>query len=233
MIERRVLLWSLAAVVGLASCAQIIGIDGEYTEGPSGAGQGGKAGAGAATTSTTGGSAGGQTGGHGGAQSTGGQGGAGTNCAHSTCTVGGPLDASCDSCATAVCSAEADCCSSAWDYECIEVVNSECGIDCGNGVISCADQYAGAPSFQHCDQTPGRCFFRASTQSQTCAQMCTERGGECLDSYNNSGTCGVNWNQQLGCDGTGYNSVICICSRGCGVAAPCSSPQVCTNGSCQ
>jgi hypothetical protein len=233
MSRQRVVLWSLATVVGLASCANVIGIDGEYSEGPNGsgamAGQGGVAGAGATTSSSS------STGGHAGSSSGGGGGGGGgtTNCAHPICTIGAALEASCDSCATAVCNAEADCCNTAWNYQCIEAVDDHCGIDCATSVISCADQYAGAPSFHHCEQTSGRCFFQASTQSQSCTQLCTERGGECLDSYNNTNTCGVDWNDHLSCDGTGYNSVICICSRGCGVAAPCSSPQTCSNGQCQ
>jgi len=132
----------------------------------------------------------------------------------------------------AVCEAYPQCCTTAWSYLCIERVDTDCGTDCGAGVVPCADQYAGAPSFVHCHQTPGLCYFQASDEDESCAQMCADQGGECLDAFDNDQQCDVDWGEHLGCDHVGFASVICICSRGCGVAEPCSAPSQCSGGQC-
>jgi len=50
-----------------------------------------------------------------------------TNCAHSECTAGPALTASCSTCATAVCQADPYCCNNQWDSICVGKVNQECG----------------------------------------------------------------------------------------------------------
>ena len=51
-------------------------------------------------------------------------------CAHPVCAAGGPLDATCDSCATQLCAADPYCCSTAWDATCVGEVASICGNTC-------------------------------------------------------------------------------------------------------
>jgi hypothetical protein len=47
-------------------------------------------------------------------------------CAHSLCTTGGPLTASCDSCVATVCANDPFCCNSGWDGLCVSQVATEC-----------------------------------------------------------------------------------------------------------
>lgn len=51
-------------------------------------------------------------------------------CAHPVCAAGGPLEASCDSCATQLCAVDPYCCSTAWDATCVGEVASICGNTC-------------------------------------------------------------------------------------------------------
>lgn len=55
---------------------------------------------------------------------------AGPVCAHPICAPGGPLEATCDSCATRLCAQDPYCCSSAWDETCVGEVASICGQSC-------------------------------------------------------------------------------------------------------
>jgi hypothetical protein len=36
----------------------------------------------------------------------------------------------------------------------------------------------------------------------------------------------------LSCAATAYTSLLCTCSNGCGNGPACTSPQVCTSGTC-
>jgi hypothetical protein len=56
--------------------------------------------------------------------------GGGSYCAHSECSTGAALSESCSSCASAVCDADPYCCSTAWDWTCIDTVNSYCSMSC-------------------------------------------------------------------------------------------------------
>ncbi len=51
-------------------------------------------------------------------------------CAHPECAVGGPLDAACSSCVSALCEKDDYCCTTAWDALCTDEVNDVCGFDC-------------------------------------------------------------------------------------------------------
>jgi hypothetical protein len=57
-------------------------------------------------------------------------GGGGGQCAHPVCAAGGPLDASCTSCATSLCAQDPYCCSTAWDATCVGEVAAICGPLC-------------------------------------------------------------------------------------------------------
>ncbi len=49
-----------------------------------------------------------------------------TTCAHSTCSAGGVLEASCDTCVASICAADPYCCNTGWDNICIGEVASVC-----------------------------------------------------------------------------------------------------------
>lgn len=52
-------------------------------------------------------------------------------CAHTLCTMGAALDATCDTCAARVCAADSYCCTRAWDSVCVTDVSIECHMNCG------------------------------------------------------------------------------------------------------
>ena len=54
----------------------------------------------------------------------------GTTCAHAICAAGTKLKASCDTCATDICSQDPYCCSTKWDSVCVGEVGSICGESC-------------------------------------------------------------------------------------------------------
>ncbi|NUQ74587.1 MAG: hypothetical protein HUU21_13615 [Polyangiaceae bacterium] len=52
------------------------------------------------------------------------------DCAHSICTEGEKLSATCNPCAQAVCEADPYCCDNGWDGACVGEVEKICGINC-------------------------------------------------------------------------------------------------------
>jgi hypothetical protein len=42
----------------------------------------------------------------------------------------GPLGVTCDTCTTALCAADAYCCNTAWDIECVGIVSTYCSMTC-------------------------------------------------------------------------------------------------------
>ncbi|HZO16491.1 MAG TPA: trypsin-like serine protease [Polyangiaceae bacterium] len=60
----------------------------------------------------------------------------GTLCAHSLCTDGDMLEATCDPCASSICSVDPYCCSTAWDPQCVSEVQVYCGNSCDGGEAS-------------------------------------------------------------------------------------------------
>lgn len=97
-------------------------------------------------------------------------------------------------------------------------------------ILSCTQQYGMAPNYIPCVETPTVCEYGTTTQQFSCAQQCTFYGGECLDAFNNQGMCGHG--AQLTCTTTGFSTLICVCSRGCGGGPPCGMGQTCTNSVC-
>lgn len=57
-------------------------------------------------------------------------GGGGSTCAHSVCSSGVKLTASCDSCASQICAEDSFCCGVRWDNQCVSEVSSICGSSC-------------------------------------------------------------------------------------------------------
>ena len=58
------------------------------------------------------------------------EGGGGDLCAHDLCAEGEPLDAGCDACTAVLCAADAYCCDTAWDAQCVKEVGDHCGTSC-------------------------------------------------------------------------------------------------------
>jgi len=143
---------------------------------------------------------------------------------------GAALVNGCDACVTAVCAQDPFCCNNTWDVICVNQVSGACGIDCVTNQSSCAGQYSGGPGYYLCEEDVF-CQIGANVSATTCDEICEDGGGECIDAYNNDNMCGLG--QPYGCGNTqGFNTVICICSRGCGTGAPCSGNQTCVNGQC-
>lgn len=75
---------------------------------------------------------------------TGGGGGGSGSCDHDACTAGAALDPTCDTCAEALCAADAYCCDTAWDDVCVGEVATYCTNDCsgtgGGGGPVCHDE---------------------------------------------------------------------------------------------
>ena len=78
-----------------------------------------------------GGTGGGGGGGSAGGKGSGGSGGGGkSTCAHSECTSGKKLTASCDDCVSTTCSLDSYCCANTWDSVCISEAELVCGLSC-------------------------------------------------------------------------------------------------------
>jgi hypothetical protein len=83
------------------------------------------------TTGSTGvGGAGGGTSATSGSTGVGGAGGGSTGPCHEICQAGGTMAATCDPCVAKLCAADAFCCSTAWDPQCVSEVPQYCGATC-------------------------------------------------------------------------------------------------------
>lgn len=153
-------------------------------------------------------------------------------CAHDLCYPGVALDPMCDPCVAAVCQNDPFCCSTqgSWDQLCTAQVTDTCPMTS----CPCDDQYDAAPGHVSCGSPDdSTCDFNMSTQTQTCAQICAQGGGECVGVVNDGqGVCDKT-QQDLGCFNSGFMSVICTCTVGCGNGPACPSNQICVNGTCQ
>lgn len=179
---------------------------------------------GSATGTATGSTTGTPTGG-------GGSGGSSTtNCAHDVCELGGALASDCADCVSDVCDADPFCCANRWDYWCVDAAADACSEDCGAGLGDCGAQYGQAPGYVDCGGGAVTCTFGFQNNQYSCGQVCRYDGGECVGAYNNEGQCG--FAEELGCQFVGFESALCICSRGCGVGPACPDNQSCSDGSC-
>ncbi|HEX4457652.1 MAG TPA: S53 family peptidase [Polyangia bacterium] len=124
---------SNGSCAGSYLCTARAGYDGPTGNGtPNAAALAGKtsgSGGGGGTSGGTGGGSG-SAGGGGGGKGAGGGGGTKSTCAHSECTSGKKLSATCDACVTATCSLDSYCCSSTWDSVCISEAELACGLSC-------------------------------------------------------------------------------------------------------
>jgi hypothetical protein len=155
-------------------------------------------------------------------------------CAHDPCVTGVSLADNCDPCVTQICAADQFCCSvnGTWDEICQSAVFSVCGLDCNPTLDTCDMQYGGVGGYYTCVNGIDQCVFGHNTNTNgSCGSYCAANGGECDTAYNNQGQCG--FGQQLGCQTVGFQSLLCVCSRGCGMGPACSNGQTCVNGNCQ
>jgi hypothetical protein len=161
----------------------------------------------------------------------GGSGGSSTgSCLHALCEYGLPLVPGCTDCVGAICAADPFCCATTWDYLCIDSALQACGLDCGAAQGDCEPQYQDAPGYLACEQGPATCSFGFDDTQYSCRQICRYFGGECVAAYNDAGGC--ERAEELGCNFVGYESAICVCSRGCGLGPACTDQQTCNGGSC-
>jgi hypothetical protein len=103
---------------------------------------------------------------------------------------------------------------------------------CQGYTCNCDEQYQHGNIWEVCAQNAQECELRVSAQGASCNVICADGGGECVAAYNDqpNGSCGIGAN--YGCAATGYASIICICSRGCGGDTACEQPYQCTGGDC-
>ena len=211
-------------------------------------GEGGTGGGTSTSTSGTGGSSSTSTSGTGGGTSTStsgtgggtststsgtGGGGGAPNCPHDFCDEGGSLSVECDPCVAQICGQDPFCCDTNWDNVCVSEVWSICQFDCAPNLIDCDSQYSGGTvGYYLCAQTADICDFGFNNGQVSCGTVCQTHGGECLGMFNNNGECGHS-QTNYGCGSVGFQTSICVCTRGCGGNPPCGNGQTCVNGSCQ
>jgi hypothetical protein len=97
------------------------------------------------------------------------------------------------------------------------------------GGPSCDMQYGTAPSYIPCVESQV-CEFNASVDGTSCGEICSGHGGECLYAFQNQADCGHG--SRLACDFSDNQTIICVCSRGCGSGPPCQAPETCATGTC-
>lgn len=106
-------------------------------------------------------------------------------CVHGPCSAGGALRAACDPCVTRVCAADAYCCATSWDAQCVREAVSTCGQTCGGAACAHDVCSTGAKLASSCDScvatvcaadayccTKGwntRCVAEAKTACGACA----------------------------------------------------------------
>jgi hypothetical protein len=119
------------------------------------------------------------------------------------------------------------------DYWCLAAVNDECGTNCAPGLPECNVTYTDSIwGYSDCGGTTTTCTIAYNTTLNTCTDICEAAGGECYLVYNNiTEACDIAWDEPLDCGFNTYVSAICICSRGCGADALCTT-GTCTDGVC-
>jgi hypothetical protein len=155
-------------------------------------------------------------------------------CTHDECALGEALVSGCNDCVTAVCAADAYCCTDAWDYWCMAAVYDDCGTNCAPGLPECNVTYTLTDvwGYSDCGGTTTTCTIAYNSTLNTCTEICQAAGAECYLAYNNiTAACDIAWDEPISCDFNTYTAAVCICSRGCGTGPLCTS-GTCTNGEC-
>ena len=124
-------------------------------------------------------------------QTTGGNTGA---CDHKVCEEGGPLKASCDTCAAEVCKNDSYCCTTAWDGVCKKAVDKYCPNGCGG---------TGTTTCDHTPCTEGKAL------SPTCS-ACTKAVCD-----NDAFCCTSKWDAQCVTEAKAETACASACGTGC------------------
>jgi hypothetical protein len=107
----------------------------------------------------------------------------GGGCSHDECSQGGPLQDGCSACVTEVCDADAFCCNTDWDGQCVDEATDLCGI-C-DGASSCAHSecQTGGPLDPDCsgcaDAICGADAFCCDTNWDSMCVDAAEASGAC------------------------------------------------------
>jgi hypothetical protein len=155
-------------------------------------------------------------------------------CTHDECELGMALVSGCNDCVSAVCTADGTCCTDTWDYWCLAAVADECGTNCAPGLPACDVTYTaeGIGGYADCGGDTTTCTIAYNSTMNTCTEICEAAGGECYQAYNNAtDACDVAWGEPIDCGFDTYAGAVCICSRGCGAGALCTT-GTCTAGEC-
>ncbi len=73
---------------------------------------------------------------------------------------------------------------------------------------TCEEMYGTATNFDLCEETTNSCRFYVMTNEDTCTNLCSSFGGECIDNYDGDCSSGIG---SQGCDIVHYDQV-CICT---------------------
>ncbi|MBN1609999.1 MAG: hypothetical protein JW940_25455 [Polyangiaceae bacterium] len=101
---------------------------------------------------------------------------------HGLCNPGGALAASMDACVSSICAADAYCCNTYWDGQCVDEVQSICGKSCANYTCDTPDF---EPDYWNTADVVGsnNCYnYATNTRTDTFAQV-GRASGEWCNSY--------------------------------------------------
>lgn len=107
----------------------------------------------------------------------------------------------------------------------------------GAANTSCSTQYGLAPGYEECPMKSGHCMFNLDSNgglNGICESVCSNLGGECIAAWDNLGPCELipaGSPKQVACGYSGYSSLVCECSLGCGTGPPCPA-MTCKAGMC-
>jgi uncharacterized protein YkwD len=102
-------------------------------------------------------------------------------CKHDVCTTGIRLRKNCDPCVKKICAADAYCCSTAWDADCVDAAATLCGQTCGGSAASSGDATTGSTSGDTTGSTSGGSTTAGSTSGGSTSSSSSGGGGTGLD----------------------------------------------------
>ena len=97
----------------------------------------------------------------------------------------------------------------------------------------CDMLFGQANTYVLCAEDATSCTFFNLPLKTTCHSVCGNFGTSCIDAYDQDGGNKCVLTMHLGCAWDMYNDYICICSKKCGVNAPCPGGKKCNmSGMC-
>ncbi len=106
-----------------------------------------------------------------------------SNCAHPVCQSGAALQSGCEPCVTQICAADSFCCTTQWDSQCVQQVQTVCGQTCSGNTCAhshcstgAALQFGCSPCVtQVCNSDP---FCCSTTWDASCVQQANTLCGQ-------------------------------------------------------